>query len=320
MYYIEKGGIFMSDKVKKIIISIVTAVLVIAVLVIVFFSNIKNGIAYIHDSFNSPAVESDYEVMPNDTIRVMSFNIRYGDLGVLTAEDRHEAVKTVIKKGFPDSIGLQEATPEWMDYLKTALDGYAYVGVGRDDGDNQGEYASIFYLKDKYNAIDSGTFWLSDTPDVPSIGWGADCYRICTWVILENKITGERYVHMNAHFDFANDDVRYNSANLILEKAKAFGDIPVVFTADMNFSDTSEYYLHMKADGYFINAKDDAEDTMDYLTYHDRNPKEHEDSKIDYILINNKFDAEVFRVVTVGHKGKYVSDHFPLYADIKFVN
>ncbi|MBQ8210479.1 MAG: endonuclease/exonuclease/phosphatase family protein [Clostridia bacterium] len=308
------------SKSVKIIISVVACLLVAALLVVIFYGNIKSAIAYIHDSFNAPAVEADFEVMPDDTIRIMSFNIRYGDLGVLTAEDRYDAVKNVIKKGFPDSIGLQEATPEWMDYLKTALDGYAYVGVGRDDGDNQGEYAAIFYLEDKYNVVDSGTFWLSDTPDVVSKGWGADCYRICTWAILENKITGERYVHMNAHFDYANDEVRYNSADLILEKAKEFGDIPVVYTADMNFSETSEYYLHMKDDGYFIDAKEDAEDTMDYLTYHDRNPKEHEDSKIDYILINDKFDAKVFRVVTDGIDGKYVSDHFPLYADIKFAD
>lgn len=308
----------MSKKVKAII-SVLSGVLVAVLLVVIFYGNIKSGIAYIHDSINAPSVDADFEVQPEGTIRIMSFNIRYGDLGVLTAEDRYEAVKTVIKVGFPDSIGLQEATPEWMDYLKTALDGYSYVGVGRDDGKNAGEYSAIFYLDSKYKAVDSGTFWLSDTPEVPSMGWGADCYRICTWVMLENKTTGERYVHMNAHFDYANDDVRYNSADLILEKAKEFGDIPVVYTADMNFSDTSEYYLHMEKDGYFTNAKEDAEDTMDYLTYHDRNPKEHEDSKIDYILINDKFDAKVFRVVTKGIGGKYVSDHFPLYADIKFV-
>ena len=307
------------SKISKIIISVTAVVAVIAILVGVFFSNVKNILAFIYDSFNAPSVVADFEEKPEDTIRIMSFNIRYGDLGVLTAEDRYDDVESIIKKGAPDSIGLQEATPEWMAYLKTALDGYSYVGVGRDDGDNQGEYAAIFYLDSKYKAVDSGTFWLSDTPDVPSKGWGADCYRICTWVILENKATGERYVHMNAHFDFANDDVRYNSADMIVEKAKEFGDIPVVYTADMNFSDTSEYFTHMNKSGYFINTKDVAEDTMDYLTYHDRNPKHHDSSKIDFILINDKFDAEVYRVVTEGVDGRYVSDHFPLYSDIKFV-
>lgn len=307
------------SKISKIIISIVAVVAVIAILVCVFFSNVKNILAFIYDSFNAPSVVVDFEEKTEDTVRIMSFNIRYGDLGVLTAEDRYDDVESVIEKGAPDSIGLQEATPEWMEYLKTAIDGYSYVGVGRDDGDNQGEYAAIFYLDSKYKAVDSGTFWLSDTPDVPSKGWGADCYRICTWVILENKTTGEQYVHMNAHFDYANDEIRYNSADMIIEKAKEFGDIPVVYTADMNFDENSEYFAHMNKSSYFINTKDKAEDTMDYLTYHDRKPKHHENDKIDYILINDKFDAQVYRVITEGVDGRYVSDHFPLYADIKFV-
>ena len=102
----------------------------------------------------------------------MSFNIRYGDLGNLTAEDRYDNIEAVIEKGRPDSIGLQEATPEWMDYLKANLDDYAYVGVGRDDGVNTGEYAAIFYLKDKYTAVDSGTFWLSpSSPKLATTFW-----------------------------------------------------------------------------------------------------------------------------------------------------
>ena len=306
------------SKKMKILTGVIAGVVIVGLLVAVFYSNVKNIIAFINDSIFKPEIIADFEAQPDDTIRIMSFNIRYGDLGVLTAEDRYDDVEAVIEKGAPDSIGLQEATPEWMDYLKTALDGYSYVGVGRDDGDNQGEYAAIFYLAEKYNVVDSGTFWLSDTPDTPSKGWGADCYRICTWAVLENKTTGEQYVHMNAHFDYANDDVRYNSIDLIMERVKEFGDLPVVYTSDMNFSEDSEYYSYLESKEYFINAKNDAEDTMDYLTYHDRKPGKHENSKIDYILINDGFDAEVFRVVTEGYKGKYVSDHFPIYADISF--
>ena len=285
-----------------------------------FFSSLitdfDTTIAIYRDSLFAPSVETDFSDKDDDSIRVMSFNIRYGDLGTLTAEDRYDDIEAVIKKGHPDSIGLQEATPEWMNYLSENLEDYAYVGVGRDDGINTGEYAAVFYLKDKYTAVDSGTFWLSETPDVPSIGWGADCYRICTWVMLENNETKETYVHMNAHFDFANDDVRYNSSKMINEKAKEFSDMPVVYTADMNFAENSAYYDNFIAEGVFTNAKTDAEDTMDYLTYHDRMPITHKDSIIDYIMINNNFDAKVYRVVTASPSGHYVSDHFPLYADI----
>lgn len=285
-----------------------------------FFSSLitdfDNTIADFRDSLFPPAVKTDFEDKAENTIRIMSFNIRYGDLGNLTAEDRFDDIEAVIEKGHPDSIGLQEATPEWMDYLSENLQDYAYIGVGRDDGVNTGEYAAIFYLKDKYTAVDSGTFWLSDTPDIPSMGWGADCYRICTWVILENIETKEVYVHMNSHFDFANDEVRYNSGKLINEKAQEFGNLPVVFTADMNFSEGSDYYTRFIDTGLFSDTKHTAEDTMDYLTYHDRMPLTHKDSIIDYIMINNSFDAEVYRVVTAATEGHYVSDHFPLYADI----
>lgn len=278
-------------------------------------TDFDNTIADFRDSLFPPSVIADFEEKDADAIRVMSFNIRYGDLGTLTAEDRYDDVEAVIEKGKPDSIGLQEATPEWMDYLKANLEDYAYVGVGRDDGVNTGEYAAIFYLKDKYTATDSGTFWLSDTPDTPSMGWGADCYRICTWVVLENKETKETYVHMNSHFDFANDDVKYNSAEMINAKAKEFSTLPVVFTADMNFTENSVYYEKFISAGVFRNTKTVAEDTMDYLTYHDRMPLTHKDSVLDYIMINDKFDADVYRVVTADN-GHYVSDHFPIYADI----
>ncbi len=288
--------------------------------VVSFFSslpaNFNATIADIHDAVFAPSVVADFEEKAEDNIRVMSFNIRYGDLGTLTAEDRYDDVEMIIEKGHPDSIGVQEATPEWMEYLSVNLEDYAYVGVGRDDGVNTGEYAAIFYLEDKYDVVDSGTFWLSETPEVPSIGWGADCYRICTWVILEDKETNMQYAHMNAHFDFANDDVRYNSSRLINEKAEELSYLPVVYTADMNFAEGSEYYNGLLEDGILYDTKYLAENTMDYLTYHDRKPLFMKNSVIDFVMVNDKFDADVYKVVTVGSDGNYVSDHFPVYADI----
>ena len=281
-----------------------------------FGSSVKNVVNY----FTQPSVIQDFEEQADDTIRIMSFNIRYGDVGSATREDREELVSSTILNGHPDSIGIQEAIPEWMDYLTVALgDEYDYVGVGRDNGVDEGEYAAIFYLKDKYTPVDSGTFWLSETPDVPSLGWGAACYRICTWVILENKETGDTYLHMNTHFDYANDDVINNSAKMMNEFAMKYADIPVVYTADMNFNEGSSYYNTMMDEGVLFDTKKTAEDTMDYLTYHDAKPFLHSGNVIDFIMVNNKFDAKVYRVITAGVDGEYVSDHFPIYADIKLV-
>ena len=296
----------------------IAAVMALVTSLVGFFSDPDAGIADLHDKIFAPTVKADFEEKDENTIRVMSFNIRFGDLGTLTAEDRHPMVEETIRKGHPDSVGLQEATTEWMAYLTEALsDEYAHVGVGRDDGVSAGEHSAIFYLKDKYTAVDSGNFWLSETPDVPSFGWNAGSIRICTWVVLENNETGEQYVHINSHFDNASKEARQNSVDMILEKAKEFGDLPVVFTADMNISEGSEEYNRMTAGG-LADTKMLAADTMDYLTYHDRMPLIHWGSVIDFVMVNEKFDALVYRVVTAGIDGNYVSDHFPIYADIVF--
>lgn len=301
----------------SIISKVVSIFMTFIMSIVGFFSDINGTIADIHDKLFAPSVVADFEEKDEDAIRVMSFNIRYGDLGTLSAEDRYPMIEETIRKGHPDSVGLQEATTEWMAFLTDALsDEYAYVGVGRDDGISAGEHSAIFYLKDKYTAVDSGNFWLSETPDVPSLGWDAGSNRICTWIVLENNETGEQYVHINSHFDNAGNEARAKSVDMILEKAKAYKDLPVVFTADMNISEGSDAYNRMTAEDGLIDTKTIAEDTMDYLTYHDRMPMTHAGSVIDFVMVNENFDALVYKVVTAGIDGNYVSDHFPIYADI----
>ena len=256
----------------------------------------------------------DFLPKNENAIRIMSFNIRCSDVGVQTAESRYTLVRDTILKGAPDSVGLQEATPEWMNYLKDALsDKYDYVGIPRED---DGEYSSIFYLKDKYSIAESGNFWLSETPEKESKGWDAACYRICTWAVLENKETKEKYVHVNTHLDHVGVLARRNGVELMLGHLKNYNDIPAVFTADMNILEGEENYLQFVNSGFMYDTKYQAPNTVNYLTYHDVHPSEQEKSIIDYVMINNKFSADTYRVVTAGIDGKYVSDHFPVYADL----
>lgn len=258
----------------------------------------------------------DFLPKKEDTIRIMSFNIRCGDVGVQTAESRYTLVRDTILKGDPDSVGLQEATPAWMDYLKDALSSeYDYVGIGREGG-HKGEYSSIFYKKDKYIVTESGNFWLSETPEKASKGWDAACIRICTWAVLENKETKEKYVHVNTHLDHIGVLARRNGVEIMLKKLKEYSDIPAVFTADMNIEEGTENYLQFVNSGFMYDTKYQAPNTVNYLTYHDTHPSEHEKSIIDYVMTNNKFSADTYKVVTAGIDGKYVSDHFPVYADL----
>ena len=264
------------------------------------------------------SVIQGFETKEENIMRIMSFNIRCANVGSDTWEDRIGIVSQTMLDSDADSIGVQEATPEWMATLKeTVSEKSAYVGVGRDDGDNEGEYSAIFYLKDKYNVVESGTFWLSETPEKPSFGWDAACRRVCTWAVLENKENGEKYVHINTHFDHVGITARKNSVDMIVEKAKEFSDLPVVFTADMNVRQDSDNYKQFVDSGVLFDTKFAAPDSMSYCTYHDTKPEKHEKDIIDYVMINNHFKAISYRVVTEGIDGRFVSDHYPIYADIE---
>lgn len=281
-----------------------------------FFTVLGSFIGWVESRPDTTVIQG-FEQKEEDELRVMSFNIRCLNVGTASWKDRIGLVSETMLNSDADSIGVQEATPEWMETLNDSVsDKYAWVGVGRDDGDNEGEYSAIFYRKDKYEVVDSGTFWLSETPDEPSRGWDAACNRICTWAHLRNVETNEEYVHMNSHFDHVGTKARANSVSLILEKAKGFGDVAVVFTADMNVKEGSENYLQFTESGFFYDTKHQAPDTMDYCTYHDTKPNLHQDSVIDYVMINDKFEATSYKVVTDGIDGKFVSDHYPVYADI----
>lgn len=297
---------------KKKIIAAIVAILVVGVIIGLHFV-----IPPLHQMITFEEINQGFEVKTEDSIRVMSFNVRCTNVGKETREDRIDIVTKTMLDSEADSIGVQEATPEWMDTFKeTISEKYAYVGVARDDGDNEGEYSAIFYRKDKYKLEDSGTFWLSETPDKVSFGWDAGCKRICTWAVLVNKKTGEKYVHLNSHFDHVGIEARKNSVDLIIDKAKEYDDLPVVFTADMNVKQGSENYMSFVNSGVLDDTKFIAPDSMDYLTYHDTKPYALQDWIIDYVMINENFDAVSYKVVTEGVDGRFVSDHYPIYADI----
>lgn len=306
------------SKTKKIIIIVSVCVLAVAaVLTAIFIPDTEKIYTELNEKAK-PAQVADFEEKAEDTIRIMTFNVRCFGLENLPRRAREYYVAETIRKAQADSFGVQEATPTWMKYLEKEIgDKYGYVGVGRTNGKNSGEYSAVFYLKDKYEVVDSDTFWLSETPEKPSKGWDANIKRICTWAVLKNKETGEQYVHLNAHFDHQGEEARKNSVDMILEKVKEYKDLPVVFTADMNIVEGTEHYENMVADGALKDTKYTAEDTMNYLTFHNLTPAENEGRILDYVMINDKFDADVYKVVTAGVDGRFVSDHYPVYADIK---
>lgn len=251
-------------------------------------------------------------------LRVMSMNVRCEDNnGVPRVARKHLVVKEILKLR-PDSLGVQEATPEWMLSLQADLPEYGSVGVARDNGKSVfrwGESCAIFYLREKLELLDHGDFWLSETPDEPSVYPGAGCNRVCTWALFRVKATGQTYLHVNTHFDNASAEARVFGARLICDRLNGIHpDTPTVLTADMNSGSYGQAYRVMT--DRLPDAALTAADAVTYGTFHDCDPETNADWVLDYILCSDDVTVNVFRVVTDGIEGRFVSDHFPLYADV----
>ncbi len=174
---------------------------------------------------------------PDDTLRVISYNIWVG--GGTNTTVRADILREVIDTYKPDSIGMQEVTLAWKATFETFVfnDSYAGVGEGRSDAY---EACLLYYRTDKYELVDSGTFWLSDTPDVKGSSFAEALYpRICTWAHLRDRRTGFEYVHVNTHLDHlgggkGGNELRGKQAEVLLEFVNKLGDLPLVMTGDFN--------------------------------------------------------------------------------------
>ena len=134
--------------------------------------------------------------------------------------------------------------------MKEALPGYDYIGVGRDDGKDKGEHSAIFYRTDKFDIVEKGDFWLSETPDVPSKGWDAVLPRICSWGHFKCKDTGFEFLFFNLHMDHIGKKARVESAFLVQEKMKELGrgkNLPAILTGDFNVDQTHQSSTHLSA-------------------------------------------------------------------------
>lgn len=265
------------------------------------------------------------DVTPNPTekiadgadIRVVTFNLRYTGSGKTSIAYRAPLMAAQLKEIDADSMGFQEATLRWMIYLEKNLENYAYVGVSRANGSQIGEFSPVFYKKDKYNAVDWGTFWLSKTPEkAGSKDWDSNNVRICTWALLENKETGERYVHLNTHLDHISGEARENQMNILLTKVKEFvGEYPIVLTGD--FNDVAGSSMYNLATEVLTDSSMAAPVTDNKYTYHAYGEAE---SKIDFIFVSNDTSPLVYHVIDDKIDDTYLSDHYGIYVDLKLAN
>lgn len=271
-------------------------------------------------------------------IRVATSNVRYmkANDGENGWEFRKERLADALKSLNADVIGTQEAYDAQKKYLHKKLKGYNVVGVGREDGKKKGEHSAIFYNKKRFKALDCGNFWLSETPDVPSLGWDAACIRIATWAFLQEKSTGKKFFFVNTHLDHVGVQARREGVRLLCTKAKEIGGgCPMVITGDFNVYKESDDIKIIKEMG-LVHVYDIApEKVLQPATWHgfDKDIQKHVDKVIkeqqkksnitaeapqiiDYILINEGSCKYYEIMPPKSADGVFLSDHSPVFADI----
>lgn len=182
-------------------------------------------------------------VVPKGAMRVGTYNIRLspGDKKTINAWPERKADMVQLVRDLKlDVFGMQEVCPDQAAYLREQLPEFDFVGDHREADRKSGEASPVFYRKDRFSAEKSGTFWLSETPDVPaSKSWNTCCTRVCSYLVLKDKHTGGRFCFANTHTDHRSAEAREKGMLLIIERMKEFGaGAPIVFTGDHNCNET----------------------------------------------------------------------------------
>ena len=235
-------------------------------------------------------------------LSIMSFNI----LTTKPDEARINRVVNTILNADPDTIGLQEVSPYWMDILKDRLGHiYGYVGEGRDGGHN-GEYSCIFYKKDRFEVLDSDTYWLSETPDKVSSYETSAYRRIMTFAKLRCKSNGQEFVHINTHLDHESLEARIFQAGVLVSFAEKHAGFPILMTGDFNCVASEETYKTVTNAG-FANAALEAPVSEKKATFPENG------RIIDFVFCNDSIYPAEYAVVDEKIDGEYPSDHYPIF-------
>ncbi|UJH92447.1 endonuclease/exonuclease/phosphatase family protein [Antarcticibacterium sp. 1MA-6-2] len=247
-------------------------------------------------------------------VEVMSYNIRYANEsdGENGWSKRRNHITNQLKFYEPHVLGLQEALLVQIAHFKENLPGYEYVGVGREDGKQKGEYTAIFYDTEKLEALENHTFWLSETPSKVSTGWDAALPRVCTYLKLKDKQTNQEFWVFNSHFDHKGEKARFESAKIILKKIDEVNtqDLPVILMGDFN--------IEPDAEGIVVLAEEMNDSKMVCQkvsfgpegTFNGYNFNEPVTKRIDYIF-TSKENIEVLKYAVLSNSKdlKYPSDH-----------
>ncbi|MBQ8393209.1 MAG: endonuclease/exonuclease/phosphatase family protein [Clostridia bacterium] len=256
------------------------------------------------DTVTDPSIR---RLLSTETMSTMSFNI----LGWERTEERNQRVLTMINTYMPDTIGVQEDLPVWIELFEKELPFYSYVGIPADG--TGGESCAIFYITEKFDLLDYGTRWLSDTPGEISKHPESSANKIVTYATFRCKDTGKIFTQLNTHLEYSNDTAREFQADKIVGIAEEF-EGTVILTGDYNADSNSKTYGIIADTGY-LNSSEAAKESHKGGTFHlysgDDGPC------VDYIFVNDNVNVLYYKVCNEKINGEYASDHHPVYAEYK---
>lgn len=259
-----------------------------------------------------------------NSFNVMTYNIRMNtpDDGVNAWPLRKDKVTGLLRFHQPDIFGVQEALLEQMQDIEAGLPDFDHVGVGRDDGKTQGETMAVFFRKARFEKLEDGTFWLSETPEKSGIGWDAACNRTCTWVKFKDKFNNQMFYFFNTHLDHRGNIAKENGARLILRKINEINteNLPLILTGDFNSIRQDEPIKIIK--DVLKDSREETE-TVPYglegtiggsnggFNVNDR------DRIIDYIFVNSKIRVLRYGILSDSFGLYYPSDHLPVFTELQ---
>jgi len=253
----------------------------------------------------------------SEGLKVMSYNIRLGSSqdGTNSWSLRYLATEKMLNDQKPDVFGVQEALDYQVAFIEDMCR-YESVGVGRENGKKEGEHMSIFWNKKTVSMLKWDTFWLSETPEKPSMGWDASCFRTATWALMKDKATGNKFYFVNTHLDHVGAEAQKNGLKLIVEKIAQINDdgYPVVLVGDFNMEPGNKTMVEI--DVAMQSARNIAEKTDSHDTFNGWGKGK---GIIDYIYVSGFSSCPEYQTVTKRYEDrKFISDHYPIFARLIF--
>lgn len=251
---------------------------------------------------------------------IMTYNIKldYPKEGENSWKKRKPFMIGQIQFYEPGIFGVQEALPNQMKDIDSILVDYNFVGAGRDDGKNNGEYSAIFYNKKNYRVLKSSTFWLSETPDKVSIGWDAVCNRVCTYALFQNSKTKDFFWVFNTHFDHIGKVARTKSSELIINKIEELNSkkYPVILMGDFNLEPENKNIKYIKQylrDSKEVSLSQPFGPSGTFNGFRFNKPVTR---RIDYIFVSSEISVKKYAILSDSKDCKYPSDHLPVYLEL----